>query len=351
MRDLAFLIPGDLDTRTGGYGYNRRLIHELREMGWVVDVRRLGDSFPHPNSADRQHAVDQLTALPDGALVLIDGLAYGALPQEVEQEHRRVQFMPLVHLMLAHETGLTAEAAAMLEESERRALAYARMVIATGRTTVRALTACGVPDARILLIEPGTDPAPLATGSGSSCCRVLCVASVTPRKGYETLVRALADVRDLDWVLTCVGSLDRAPDTARRVRQVVAEAGLASRITFRGELGEEEVAACYHAADLFVLPTFHESYGMVFAEAIARGLPVISTPTGAVRDLVGDDAGILIPAADVGQLAEALRRFMSDPALRARLVEGARARRHLLPSWRDVAQTFARAMSAQSNPS
>lgn len=320
------------------------MIDELRHLGWEVDVHSLDGSFPQPTVAARAQAQRTLAGFADGSLVMIDGLAFGAMADESERERDRLALVALVHHPLANETGTPPDLARQLEASERRALAGVRLVFVTSRATVRSLAPFDVPRERIVVVEPGTDAGPLATGSRSATTHLLCVASVTPRKGYETLMRALGQLTDLDWRLTCVGSLDRAPDTARHVMDEARRGGIADRVTFRGELGEDAVAACYDDADLFVLPTFHEGYGMVVAEAIARGLPVVSTPTGAIPELVGDDAGVLVPAADVEALASAVRGFITDASARTHLRQGAARRRQMLPSWAAAAATMSAAL-------
>lgn len=347
---LRFLIPGDLESRTGGYGYDRRVVNELRLLGWKVDVHRLDPSYPHPTDEALGHTRSLLAGCEDDALVLVDGLAFGAMSGEAERERDRLRLVALVHHPLAYETGMEPESARVLEASERRALACARLVVVTSRATVHSLAPYAVPRDRIVVAEPGTDAGPIARGSVSSRMQLLCVASVTPRKGYEVLIRALGELKALDWQLTCVGSLDRAPDTAARVRRLADDFGLGARITFVGELGEAEVSECYNAADLFVLPTFHEGYGMVVAEAIARGLPVVSTPTGAIPELLADRAGLLVPVADIPALANALRRVLTDVELRARLVAGARDMRERLPSWQQTATTIAEALDRVRRP-
>ena len=142
IRSLAFVIPGNLDTRTGGYGYDRRMIAGLRGRGWTVDVRQLSDGFPLPTPEARREAVGVLASMPDRAMVLIDGLAFGALPVELEREAARLALVALVHHPLAAETGLDRDVAGSLEVNERRALATARLVMVTSRRTAAAL--CGV---------------------------------------------------------------------------------------------------------------------------------------------------------------------------------------------------------------
>jgi glycosyltransferase involved in cell wall biosynthesis len=346
-RSLTVIVPGSLETRTGGYEYDRRMIAGLRDRGWSITVRTIDDAgFPWPAGRARSEARSILASIEAGALVLIDGLAMGVLPSEVAHERDRLRIVALVHHPLAHETGLSADAALQLEASERRALASARRVIVTSRATVQALIPYGVPSADIIVVEPGTDPAPIAHGSGGPSIQFLAVGSIVPRKGFETLVDAFATLADRPWRLVCAGSLARAPATVARVRARVAEAGLSGRVEFTGELAEAALAAVYDRADCFVLPTFYEGYGMVVAEALARGLPVISTPTGGIADLVGLEAGILVPVADAGALADALAHVIDAPASLDRWRAGARAVRDRLPTWSDRAEEMALALSA-----
>jgi len=171
---------------------------------------------------------------------------------------------------------------------------------------------------------------------------LLCVATVVPRKGHDLLVRALAAMPEAPWHLTCVGGLDRDEAWASSVRAEAAALGVASRVVFVGELEREPLDALYDAADVFVLPTWYEGYGMAVAEALARGLPVVSTATGAIADLVGDDAGLLVPPGDVAELTRALSSVVTDATLRGRLSAGARRARARLRSWDDAAGLMAR---------
>jgi len=354
--NLFFVIPGDLDTRTGGYGYDRRIISGLRARGWTVNIVQLDGDYPVPDTASRARASQALAQIPDGATVLADGLALGALPDEVERDAARLRVVALVHHPLADETGIEPALAAALEVSERRALAFARAVVVTSRATAARLAHFGVAPERITVIEPGTDPAPLArTSLQSAICNLqseislLCVATVTPRKGYHLLVSALAAVPHANWRLTCAGSLDRDPGTVAGVRAQLRACGLADRVTFAGDLDPAMLAAEYDRADLFVLPTLYEGYGMAVAEALARGLPVISTATGAIPDLVGTAAGIVVPPGDLPAFTRALSRAMDDSGLRVRLAAGARAVRDRLLTWETAAAAMARVLEEAAN--
>ena len=321
---VAFVVPGSLDTRSGGYEYDRRIAAGLRARGWTVDV--------HPPAA--------LAAIPDGTCVVVDGLALGAMPDEVEREKRRLRLVALVHLPRAEDVGLEPAIAATLEASERRALAACVYSIVTGAGAARTLERYGIPRDRIAVIEPGTDVAPIAKGSGGPAVHVICVAAVTRGKGHEILIDALARVPSEKWALTCAGSLERDTATVERVRASLRGHALGNHVTLVGELDAAAVSSLYDRADLFAIATRHETYGMAVAEALARGLPVVGTRTGAIPDLVGSDAGIVVPAGDVDAMASALTRAIDDAPLRAALAAGARRVRDRLPTWDSAVDTL-----------
>lgn len=333
MRSAVFVVPGRIDTLTGGYIYDRRMVEGLRERGWSVAVRELDESFPHPTAAALEHASRVIAAVRPGTIVIVDGLAFGAMPEVIEREASRVRIVALVHLPLAADVGLDAETAIRLETAERRALADAALVIVTGMATLALLARYGIASSKIVVVQPGTERAPVARGSGEGPLHLLSVATLNPGKGHEILLRALAEVPHRDWRLTCAGSVRRHPATVDRVRAAARRLGLEDRVALVGELDAEKLAECYDGADLFVLATLQETYGMAVAEALAHGLPVVSTTTGAIPDLVGRDAGLLVPPGSIEALTDALSRVMGDAALRERLADGARRVRDWLPSW------------------
>jgi glycosyltransferase involved in cell wall biosynthesis len=274
-----------------------------------------------------------LAGIPDGALVIVDGLAFGALPDEVSREHRRLRLVALVHHPLSLETGISAIDADRLRVSEQRALSSARAVIVTSRRTVAAVEQLGGPRDFISVIEPGTRPAPAAAGTTAGPVELLCIASIVPRKGHDTLLTALEQLGGVDWRLSCVGSAERDPRWGDAMRSRASQGVLAGRVRFAGELEGDALEAAYHRADLFVLATRYEGYGMVVAEALARGLPVVSTPTGAIADLLTPGVGALVPADDPAALSAVLRHLVASRSAMGVLKAGALSARAALRSW------------------
>lgn len=345
MRDVVFAAPGDLHTPTGGYIYDRHVIERLPEFGWRVQLIELPGDYPMPSEASLEETVRLLGKTPSSRLVVIDGLAFGAMPAKVI-DRIRGRIVGLVHHPLALETGLSEERAEYLLHSERAALARTVHVIVTSRATADLLVKdFGVQRSRISVAEPGTEPAPRARGSGAPP-RLLSVGSVTARKGYDVLIAALRQIADLSWESRIVGSLDRDSVAPKALQVAIAQANLGGRVTLLGSLDEQTLAGEYDRARLFVLPSHFEGYGMAFAEALARGLPIVGCAGGAVTSTVPEDAGVLVRPGDANELATALRRLLSDPAELQRRADAAWRHAQQLPRWRDTAARFARALDA-----
>jgi glycosyltransferase involved in cell wall biosynthesis len=344
-RRFVFAIPGDLATPTGGYAYDRRMIAELEHLGWQVDVLDIGSDFPRPGPAAQAAARARLEALPKGRCIVIDGLALGVLPEAAAALASSHRLVGLVHHPLALESGLSADEADAMRTSERAALAATRQVIVNSPATARLLIDhYAVPGEKITIARPGTDRAARLPSRRDGTISLLSVGSLVPRKGYDVLLAALARIADLPWSLTIVGDRTRNPATAAEVEASIAALGLASRVTLSGVVSAERLAALYAQADLFVLASRFEGYGMAFTEAIAHGVPVVGTTAGAIPETVPADAGVLVPPDDATALAVALRRLVGEPEVRHRLTDGARAAAAAFPTWAQSAQAFSRAL-------
>ena len=231
VRSIAFAVPGDLATPTGGFAYDRRMITELERLGWNIEVINLGEGFPRPSQEQCKAAQERLIALAADCPIVIDGLAFGVLPEVALQLCPRHPLIALVHHPLALESGLSAAQADEFRASERAALAAARRVVVTSATTARLLAAdYGVPADHIIVACPGTDSALAAHGSNDGTVRLLAVGAVVQRKGFDVLVAALATLPDLPWRLTIVGDRGRDPEAVARLDADIVRYKLSDRI-------------------------------------------------------------------------------------------------------------------------
>lgn len=360
MPHVHLVVPGDPATRTGGYIYDRRVLEGLDALGWRSDVHSIGSSFPTPTRAAIADARSTLARIPEGRAVVIDGLALGGLAPLLEAEAHRLRLVALVHHPLAEETGLDPAARETLRRAEQASLDLVERIVVTSAWTARALSANGVSPERIRVVEPGTDRVPESQRSlaGDSSAaelaaredrrptplRLLCVATLTPRKGHRLLIDALAPLYDLPWRLDCVGSSTRDPATARALRRQLQALALERRVTLHGELPAAALLESYRRADAFVLASYLEGYGMALADAVAHGLPVVSTTAGAIPETVSPDASVLVPPGDRPALTGALKNVIEDGRLLRRLARNARSAADALPTWHETSVKFAAAI-------
>lgn len=332
MRTVHLVVPADVDdpaVPSGGNAYDRRVRLGLAEMGWAVRQVAVDGAWPRPSSSARAALGDVLAGLPDGAVVLLDGLVACGVPDVVVPHASRLTLVVLVHLSLAEE-------APDLAAAELEVLTAASAVVATSPWTARRL---GLDHVRVA--TPGVDPAPVASGTNGAG-RLLCVGSITPTKGQDLLISALAAVADLPWTCDLVGPVRRDPAHVSLVRVAIARHRLDDRIRITGPLVGPPLQAVFDAADVLILPSRVEAYGMVLTEALARAVPVLATDVGGVRETVGD-AGLVVAPAD---LADALRRWLSTPDLRARLRSAAAARRPTLDGWEVTTRCLAHSLTS-----
>ena len=311
----SFAIPGDLSSPTGGYGYARRLLREAPSLDLLLQPVVLPGGFPTPSAAELGKAEEALVALPRGEPVLIDGLAYGALPKALIAQIPG-PIIALCHHPLALETGIEPALAAHLMRSERRALAMAAQVLTTSHATASILAKdYGVPGEQITVAPPGTDPAPRATGSGAGC-RILSVGSITARKGHVRLIAALAELPPLEWTLRIAGPM---PDPVEKaaLQAAIAEAEFEDRVTLTGPLSLPKLTAAYQGADLFVLASEYEGFGMAFVEAMSHGLPTVGLTSPAVEEATAGAACLVEP----DNLSDTLRLLISDKGTRQALAD------------------------------
>jgi glycosyltransferase involved in cell wall biosynthesis len=349
LRSVHFVMPGGVDDPTapsGGNAYDRRVCLDLPGFGWQVERHAVAGSWPRPGAAARTELARTLRDLPDDTVVLLDGLVACGVPEIVVPEAERLRLAVLVHLPLGDETGLEPRLALELDAKEREVLRAVPAVIATSDWAVRRLVSHhGLAPERVHVATPGADIAPLASGT-DGLSRLLCVAAVTPRKGQHRLIEALAGAQDLPWSCVCVGGITQDPEYVAHLRMLIKKYGLQDRLHLAGPKAGAELDASYAAADLMVLTSYAETYGMAVTEALARGIPVLATDVGGVAEAVGRAPdggvpGILVPPEDPAALAAELRGWFGEADVRRRLKAAARGRRAALDGWATTARSLA----------
>ena len=345
--DAAYLVvPGSLATPTGGYVYDRAMVAELAAAGRLAGVVNLPGTYPFPSPAATAAAATAISALPDTALVIIDGLALAPLLPVLRAHARRLRLVALVHHPLCDETGITEPCRAALFSAEKAALALCAGILTTSAATARRLGDFGVVAGRVAVVRPGAieDRLPPRRSHRQWPPRLLSVGSLVPRKGQDELLRALVPLRRAAWTLTLLGPA-RDPAFARRLRLLTRALGLSGRVAMPGAVAAARMTRHYAAADLFVLPSRHEGFGIAFVEALAYGLPVVARRTAAVVEALPAGAAAWLPeAAPTPALTALLRPLVVHRPTRAAAAARARRASRRLRSWRTARREFLTAL-------
>lgn len=362
-RPLAFLLPGPIDTPTGGFVFDKHVIAGCRAAGRDPAILVAAGTYPHPDEAALAETGRMLGDLADGTVLVVDGLCLTPLAPvlvpviapALKPHAERLSLVGLIHHPLADETGVPASAQAALLADEAAILARCAHVIATSRTTADRLTsALGVPSANISVVRPGVDAPPKlgctdelesisSEPTGDRTLRLFSVGTLIPRKGHDLLVDALASLTHLDWHLDLVGEA-RDPAFAERLRDRIRASGLEARITLHGAVAQSRLDAFYREADLFVLASRHEGFGIAYLEAVRWGLPVLGTTAGAIPEAVPEAARLLVAPDNIEALRAGLANLIDDKTARRNLTEGARDAAPGLRVWDDVGREFAALM-------
>ncbi len=343
MTAAAFVIPGDLALPTGGYAYDRRVLALLAQYGVACQHVPLAGSYPDPTAEHLTLTERALSALPTETILLFDGLAFGALPGDVVGRIQQ-KIIALIHHPLCLEAGLAPMRQRYLRQTETMALAFAEHIIVTSSMTARILCAdFQVAPEKITVAEPGTDRVERAHGS-TAPPHLLAVGSIVPRKGYDMLMFALAQLRAVDWRLTIAGATrDAAALAALEAARDVG--GLQDRVTLAGAVSDAARDQLFSTADIFVMPSHFEGYGMVLAEAMARGLPIVCTTGGAAAETAPDGAAIKVRPGDAVAFGEGVSKVLADMTLRRRMADASWAAGQKLPTWDDTTRSIANAIT------
>jgi glycogen(starch) synthase len=221
-----------------------------------------------------------------------------------------------------------------------------RVIVCSSHVRDEIIQHCGIPPSRIDVIPCGVDPAPFGVAVNLPAFRdvlagpeervILYVGRLDPEKGVEVLVRAFArlDPEAGELRLVIVGEGQRA----EMLQQLAEEVGVRKQVTFLGYVSHPALAAVFRAAELVVVPSLYEPFGMVALEAMAAGRPVVASDAGGLGEIVtSEETGLCVPCGDERALAGAMERLLGDPGFAASLAASGRERALREYSWQRAA--------------
>ena len=332
----GLVIYGSLDTVSGGYLYDRQLVNYLRRQGDTVEVISL-PAGGYARSLAGNFAADLPARLAgDYDVLLQDELCHPSLAWANGRFARRAPVVAIVHHLRCSEARPGWQNA-LYRRVERRYLRSVDGFVYNSQTTQRAVESL-IGLRPHVLAYPGGDrfahPATPAAEPLDGPLRLLFVGNLIPRKGLHVLLAALAGVR-ADWRLSVVGRAAN-PAYAWRMAALAARPPLAGRVTWRGALSDAALAVEMAAAQVMVVPSDYEGFGIVYLEGMAFGLPAIATTGGAAAEIVTDGVdGFLVPPGDAATLAERVAALAGDRARLTQMSAAAHAHFARQPAWDD----------------
>jgi glycosyltransferase involved in cell wall biosynthesis len=341
---MTFFVPGSFPATTGAIVFDTRLAEALRGIGHEVTIVPVAGAHPLPDAAARASAAELWRAYQSrtpAGIAVIDGFCLYAF-DGLEPGPQAAGVTAMLHHPMSLEPQLPQDERAAFALIEQRMLPrLARIVVPSEAILGRLASALTLPSELVAVVTPGIPEAPRSTGSGGRLCHVLAVGSLIPRKGHDTVLRALAGLTDLDWVLTICGDGGIDPDHAAGLRDLAEASGLTGRVTFAGACAPSVMETLWQGADIFVSGSCFEGYGMTVAEAVRRGLPLAVTHGAAASEVIPPEGSVIVEPGDNIQLSKALRRLIFSASLRQELSEAAWQAGRGFPGWTQQARRFA----------
>jgi glycosyltransferase involved in cell wall biosynthesis len=340
---VAFITVGDTSRLTGGYLYHARVFPGLREEGIEVEEIVASGASPDEQEAAAAGLATRIDLRYFDVLV-VDALARIACAPWLDGWRAARPVVAMMHEL----PSVAADRDTVLERELEEPLLRADRIIAVSEHGSSILRERGVRPERISVVSPGFDylsppDASVPHSSRDGCpIHALCVAQWIPRKNILGLIQAWASRHRPEAILELIGEKEVQPTYSASIHATMEECR--SSIRVRGPVDDAELEGAYEAADLFVLPSRYEGYGIVYAEALGHGLPVVACDVGPIPELVGKEAALLVPPDDIEALSAALDLLLKDPALRRRMSVAARHRAEHLPRWKDTVAGFRRVL-------
>jgi glycosyltransferase involved in cell wall biosynthesis len=336
---IHFLTMGNIYSLTGGYLYNMRMIEGLEQKGYSVNI--FGTDWPWNIKSDLEKiSLFHFEKLAVGSCIIIDSLVLARLRSVVEKFSTRLTFIGLIHLPVSYQ--YTYGEFGRISHEELIALRQMKQLIVTGRFTYDLLWKAGLNAARIRVVEPGTDQFPRKTHYKSVPSELLCIANYSAIKAHDILIRSLSRLASRDWTLHLYGDIGHDKEYSSGIYSLIEQLHLEKRVIMHGIAGRDEITAIFLLADLFVMPSLFESYGMALTESLAHGVPVLTTRTGNIPHTVPPGMGILVEPGNEEELTHAIRSLMDEPSKYASLCSTASQYHYLARSWDQAVMEFER---------
>ncbi len=342
---IYWLQPGEIDSVSGGYIYNKNIIEGIRSQSFDLELCIPGTDFPFPSKKSIEKCKAFFNDTERSSIIVIDSLILGTIPDLIEEFSAEHTIVGMIHLPLCISPSFNIETKKRFKQSEIKSFNHSKLLIVTSEFLKSEIMKMGVDEDKIHVISPGINSEIINKSYPDKPNNLLCVSKITSSKGQLDLIKALENIRHLEWNLTFCGGFDEQDNYYKNIRQRISISGMENRIVFTGEISHVEIEKYYKQADLLILTSYFETYSMVLQEAMAFKLPIISTKTGATTQTSDSQVTRFYQPGNIPQLEKQLYTLLNYSDAYKKLTQGYSNQSVKFLTWKDKAEQFLQVLS------
>jgi glycosyltransferase involved in cell wall biosynthesis len=312
----------------------------LSEKGHQVRIHNLRNDFPFPDNLSLRECKEILDHITPGDPILIDSLAAGPLLPVLAPLYDKHPFVALIHLPLSHNLDIPLSQREILAQQEKSVMSLSAGLVVTSKYTGELIADWGIDSHVIHVILPGVEAEEQKNSYPTLPRNLLCVANYLENKGQLLLIKALAEMKMFNWVMNFYGHQDIDKRYVSELLSQIRHHGLANRIFIHGPISGSALTQAYLHSDLFILPSYFETYGMVLTEALAHGIPVIASTGGGIPYTVPPSMGILFKPGDIRELQLIAKAILENTWLYGKLWNEAANYHKQVNTWTQSVEEF-----------
>ncbi|MBE9215131.1 glycosyltransferase family 4 protein [Plectonema cf. radiosum LEGE 06105] len=355
--EKVFFLTGAKPPQTGGELYNYQLSQYLEKLGWEQEYVSLHEKRHFLRLGKIPIIGDVLASLIFAIFlfkykgILVEDhyfSRYLLLTNFIQRVFRKGKIVVLVHLFYGYESKDKFVIRRLINKYiEQFRLSFADLIVTSSEYSKSEIVSVGINPESVHVLSPGLDREKFQLPEERKLyCKeskkILCVGNYVPRKGIAYLIEAFAQIERQDFTLHLVGNRKNNSSYYNQLNNAVNKLKLTDCVVFHDGADQDNIKQLYASSDIFVLPSFQETFGIVFLEAMHYGLPIITTNATAMPELVEDGKnGLLVPPGDSKALAKAISELITNPGLMEKM--GAAGRKKVATSyyWEQTCSGFA----------
>lgn len=337
---VHFFNPGDINLLIIPSIYNKHIILGLKEKGYDIKLHTLAHDFPFPSDDSIKECIKLVQSVPAGEPVIFDARALAAIPFVLKDVKQHNPLIAVVHIPLSVDPQYSAYQRTIITSLEKEAYSQITTFIATNPYAAEQIGFFIENPEKINVIVPGVDISEKKLVYPDVPVKFLSVANLSRNRDHSILVRAFAALKSRDWALHCYGNFSIDKEYLEELESLINRYGLKNKLFIHENIQGKELKDVFLKADLLIHPSDFEPYGLVPAQALAYGIPVVASTGGGLRNTIPANMGEFFKPGDVYGLQSIIEEFLDNPFLYKKLAARAATYRDNAQTWEKSTQMF-----------